>query len=958
MRDSRVGANAVSAGSRARVGVGRIGVRRDGGFVDGVGRSRGDRARAHARGGARRAGHRARAAAAFIAAAAAAAHARGVDAPPRETRGGRRGERARRAVGVPRRREDDARGKSEDARLRHRRPRGGVGRGEAPRRRRRRLRSQPELVERLEKCLPSATEAAPAAEKDEEEEEEAFRLAAEADALTILASEAAAVMDGPAPAGRRSVSRAVARWCRADADNGECALSRWTRRWTMTRVDRGVFAAARSRAHAVVLLAAANAERARAHRAGPPRRPARAPPPPPRRHPRGRRRRRGNGASLARGGGGSRRRRRTARRCARNHRRRRRRRRRGRASSRRMIPWVDFSTRRAIFVSNARFSRRRRRVPRPGAAPNTAGIFCTTRVGWSRRRVARHRETPRRKSRSPRSRLTTTRGWGAPGGPLTVPGREAAEALRAAGRAASRAAARLSVVTAALRFLSVAAGTLPSFLDDDEGDDEGDASATVASAAEREGLLSSWSPKDRAGTVRAALKALDAARAASDEEGAEHAAALAAELADVVALSTRLWARSARERCRTTPAAAVEGARPDPRAVSGSKLDLATNGAASEAETAEEAFELASALASAAASALARPPEAPRGASETLARPLLVAALDSVRAWRAAATARDFPRGFFAESAELGQRLVPLAPALFASGSVAGGGADAALALSILREMASGLVSHAALVEAAGTRALLPPFLPPPPPAIAPAETCAFDDASSLVAAFPFERLGDAPAIALRPFLEASHPAAREPWAAAAEKENARADADANADAHTRSNGGKLGDAEISETRAGAGGAETPAALRLCLALGRSREGAKALQDAGLTDRLADLCASLSQPTYVDAAAATMAVETSGGSNPRRLYCLALRVAATHADASGDARDAGEGARVLVRPNRRSTRGRARAVGVDPGRARGGGGDGGTDARGGGGGGWVVAARGADGPRARASGGC
>ena len=192
------------------------------------------------------------------------------------------------------------------------------------------LRSQPELVERLEKCLPSATEAVPAAEKDEEEEEEAFRLAAEADALTILASEAAAVMDGPAPAEGSVVSRAVARWCRADADNGECALSRWTRRWTMTRVDRGVFAAARSRAHAVVLLAAANAARARARRAPPDVR-RRAPlpdatlgmSPPPR-----------GGASLARGGGGSRRRRRAARRCARNRRRRRRRRRRGRASSR------------------------------------------------------------------------------------------------------------------------------------------------------------------------------------------------------------------------------------------------------------------------------------------------------------------------------------------------------------------------------------------------------------------------------------------------------------------------------------------------------------------------------------------------------------------------------------------------------------------------------------------------
>ena len=556
-----------------------------------------------------------------------------------------------------------------------------------------------------------------------------------------------------------------------------------------------------------------------------------------------------------------------------------------------MIPWVDFSTR-ARSSSRTRDFRAAAAESHARGGAEYGGDFLYD-AGWVE--SATGGAPPR--DAAPEVALAALaadddEGWGAPGGPLTVPGREAAEALRAAGRAASRAAARLSVVTAALRFLSVAAGTLPSVLDDDEGDDEGDASATVASAAEREGLLSSWSPKDRAGTVRAALKALDAARAASDEEGAEHAAALAAELADVVALDATVGA--IRARALSNDARRRDDGASGPAGGFGSKLDLATNGAASEAETAEEAFELASALASAAASALARPPEAPRGASETLARPLLVAALDSVRARGARRRLGDNPARVFRRERRVGSATRPAAPALFASGSVAGGGADAALALSILREMASGLVSHAALVEAAGTRALLPPFLPPPP-AIAPAETCAFDDASSLVAAFPFERLGDAPAIALRPFLEASHPAAREPWAAAAEKENARADADANADAHTRSNGGKLGDAEISETRFGAGGAETPAALRLCLALGRSREGAKALQDAGLTDRLADLCASLSQPPYVDAAAATMAVETSGGSNPRRLYCLALRVAATHADASGDARDAGEG---------------------------------------------------------------
>ena len=49
------------------------------------------------------------------------------------------------------------------------------------------------------------------------------------------------------------------------------------------------------------------------------------------------------------------------------------------------------------------------------------------------------------------------------------------------------------------------------------------------------------------------------------------------------------------------------------------------------------------------------------------------------------------------------------------------------------------------------------------------------------------------------------------------------------------------------------GGAEVSAALKLSLALGRSPEGAAALHRAGLIDRLASLCVSLSGAPYLDA---------------------------------------------------------------------------------------------------------
>jgi len=69
------------------------------------------------------------------------------------------------------------------------------------------LRSQPELVKRLKACLPSASEAdgicvgfGAAGSPGEEDEAEAFRLAAEAAALVVLASEEASAVRGPAPA--------------------------------------------------------------------------------------------------------------------------------------------------------------------------------------------------------------------------------------------------------------------------------------------------------------------------------------------------------------------------------------------------------------------------------------------------------------------------------------------------------------------------------------------------------------------------------------------------------------------------------------------------------------------------------------------------------------------------------------------------------------------------------------
>ena len=135
------------------------------------------------------------------------------------------------------------------------------------------LRSRPfELVARLEACLPPfADDGAEEREGDDDDDEaEAHRFAAEADATAMLAAEtAAARREGrlTEPAETSAAAAAAARWCARRADGGESALLGWLRRWLKPRRAAGVFSAARSRAHAVTLRAAAEAERAAATRA-------------------------------------------------------------------------------------------------------------------------------------------------------------------------------------------------------------------------------------------------------------------------------------------------------------------------------------------------------------------------------------------------------------------------------------------------------------------------------------------------------------------------------------------------------------------------------------------------------------------------------------------------------------------------------------------------------------------
>ena len=135
------------------------------------------------------------------------------------------------------------------------------------------LRSRPfELVARLEACLPpfaddGAEEREGDDDDDDDDEAEAHRFAAEADATAMLAAETAAArregrLAEPNPTETSAAAAAAARWCARRADGGESALLGWLRRWLKPRRAAGVFSAARSRAHAVTLRAAVEAERA------------------------------------------------------------------------------------------------------------------------------------------------------------------------------------------------------------------------------------------------------------------------------------------------------------------------------------------------------------------------------------------------------------------------------------------------------------------------------------------------------------------------------------------------------------------------------------------------------------------------------------------------------------------------------------------------------------------------
>ena len=110
----------------------------------------------------------------------------------------------------------------------------------------------------LQACLPAASDS----DDDDDDEGAAHRFAVEADVFEILASEAAAAANGSAPAEGSVIAESIAKWCSNDASGGESALLRWFRRWTSPRRSPDILVAARLHAHAVVLLAGANAERA------------------------------------------------------------------------------------------------------------------------------------------------------------------------------------------------------------------------------------------------------------------------------------------------------------------------------------------------------------------------------------------------------------------------------------------------------------------------------------------------------------------------------------------------------------------------------------------------------------------------------------------------------------------------------------------------------------------------
>ena len=725
------------------------------------------------------------------------------------------------------------------------------------------LRSQPTLVSRLEACLPLTSSggsgvviarrgeggaddvvADPDVEADihgggggEEDEAEAFRFAAEASALNVLACEVASCARGPGPREDSAIARVVAGWCEVPAGGAggtsdESALLLWLRRWTAARHQPGVFAAARSHAQAVVLLAAAAVERAAAGRATS--------------SPHGS----WDGASAAATHGGT-----------------------GAGAA----PLCDATLeegsaaagsallshaaaadllaggapRAAVLEAAAaaaaahasgapprasndpvgrlleasRHLRLERVVlapPPPGPLPGIAGgaeyggdfLYNATWVeaatGGARPAAAARRAEGSGSGGGGDRNLESDEGgdaaWGAPDGPLSRPGHAAAASLRAAGRAASRASAQLSTLTAALGLLTVAAGPMsPDHSEDDDDSTEPPSSSTACGC----GMLSSWPTSERAAAVHVVVAALEAALVAADEEGSDHAAAFAAELADVLALLVRLWARAVAARgARRVGLSSVGATGGGAGGGFSSKLNLVATTALTAGAAAVEdepgggsasgggggsrldVFSVAEEVAALVASALSHRPRdsggsGVGGAVNNITRPLLAAALDAVRGWRRQAEDASPSSSSSASPASwgggrvgdvlrdanaLGTRLWPLLPMLCHAGSTPGGGADAVLALAVTREMAAGLLPMPALIAAVQGRAFLPPLNPPPPPQALAAVAAgrgvsrALDLGLSSLVTLPFTHLGDAPAMALRPFLELNA-SASDAWA-------------------------------------------------------------------------------------------------------------------------------------------------------------------------------------------------
>lgn len=721
------------------------------------------------------------------------------------------------------------------------------------------LRGESSLVSRLENCLPTADD-----EAEADDEVEAFRFSVEASAMSILASETASAADGVIPARDTAIAKSVRAWC--DASGGESLLLRWLRRWMKIRHNPGTFSRARSHAHAVVLLAAAETERAGAVDLP--------------------------DASLRDGAA-------DAATALLSH-----------AAAQQIL--MGGAPRAAVLdviaagaaasaagqerprspgdpvgrlLEAARTLRLERAVlapptpaPLPGFDPEIGGDFLYN-TGWI-------------EAATGYARPVDGVGEGAFGsaeadGPLARAGHAAAEALRLAGRAASRESSQLSALNACLGFLDAAAGTVPAVTMDDE--------EAIEAPPHDDGMLSSWPAKERRAAVRLALEALESAMVAANEEGADHAKALAVELAEVLAVLVRLWGHAMESPAAVSPTKAVGF---------GSSLNLPASSADPD-DGAINAFTVAADVARVAVEALAKRSDNMDGDTVDITRALLAAVLASVRAWRA--RAESAPAGTpgrsgseagtpgrdgspLREGNRLGQILWPLVPMLCGAASTPNGGTDSVIALSVLRELADGLLSTPQLAAAMQSRAPLPPLEPPRPPRspspLAPIPGGSLGDSvgqTSLVSV-PFKYLGDAPTMALRPFLELN---------AAIDGADGKENLQAN-----------IMGAEGSFDAGVFGGVEVPAALRLCLVLGRSAEGAESLHRLGLIGQLTTLCKSLSGSTYHPAPTHQPSPTRGRGRNghtldaadepvdetyvdPAALYCLALRVAATHADAVG-----------------------------------------------------------------------